>query len=152
MILSKDNDFAFYRNPESVKPVVQSTIDDQNDVVEDLMSAHSEGEALVYVEHINWINFTEFGQPKPIYINLIRHPIEKVVSGYYYQRHPAIFGYYLSQQPNLAVPDKEWFDTSFNDCVKQAKIKDCNFDSHNKYNGDWRRLAVHFCGNAKLCK
>ena len=150
--LAKKLDFAFYRNPESVMPNDISPEEDQQTLVEELMDAHSDGEAVVHVEHINWINFTQFEAPKPIYINLFRHPIDKVVSGYYYQRHPAIYSYYVRHNPKQKLHDRAWFDTSFDDCVRQAKLKECIFDSHNPFNGDWRRLGLHFCGNKRECK
>lgn len=42
--------------------------------------------ASAYVQHIFYTNFTEFDLPKPIYINMVRDPIERVISWYYYVR------------------------------------------------------------------
>ncbi|XP_017468034.1 PREDICTED: heparan sulfate 2-O-sulfotransferase hst-2-like, partial [Rhagoletis zephyria] len=144
--LSKENNFVPYRNSAAAQfhPNLVD-VENQRQTVEELIG---ENVALSYVEHMNWINFTEFGQPKPIYINLVRHPIEKVVSAYYYIRHPAVFAYYV--QNGHPMEDKAYFDTNFNDCVRE-KRKECTFDSHNPYNADWRRFAMHFCGNFEIC-
>ncbi|XP_037927254.1 heparan sulfate 2-O-sulfotransferase pipe-like [Teleopsis dalmanni] len=146
--LSIYNKFIPHRNaPYAIAPILQSP-EEQKLVAEEISEL---GAGVSYVEHINWINFTTFNLPKPIYINLARHPIDKVVSAYYYIRHPAVYGYYVKNN-NATLKEKEYFDISFNDCVKQSKIKECIFDSKNPYNADWRRFAMHFCGNAKICK
>ncbi|XP_067647744.1 heparan sulfate 2-O-sulfotransferase pipe isoform X7 [Eurosta solidaginis] len=144
--LSKQNDFGPYQNAPLKNAQILMDVDTQRTIVEEIMS---EDEPLSYVEHLNWINFTEFGHPKPIYINLIRHPIDRVISAYYYIRHPAVFAFYV--QNGRKMEPKEYFDTSFNDCIRQ-KRKECIFDSHTKYNGDWRRFAMHFCGNKNICE
>ena len=41
---------------------------------------------LSYVKHVNFLNFEEFGRKNPIYINMVRHPVERVISWYYYIR------------------------------------------------------------------
>lgn len=107
--------------------------------------------AMSYVEHFNWLNFSRYDLPKPIYINLVRHPIQKVISAYYYIRHPAVYGWYL-QRGNRKLEPKEYFDTSFNDCVKQAKIPDCQFEPNVRNFQDWRRFSLYFCGNDPVCE
>ena len=39
-----------------------------------------------YVKHLNFLNFEEFDRKNPIYINMVRHPVERVISWYYYIR------------------------------------------------------------------
>ncbi|EDW35294.1 GL20904 [Drosophila persimilis] len=109
-------------------------------------------EPSVYVEHANWVNFTVHDMPRPIYINLVRHPIEKVISAYYYLRHPKIVGQSVRRNPNKIVQDKTYYDMKFNDCVKQRISPHCVFDAHNRFNGDWRRFALKLCGNAQICE
>ena len=41
---------------------------------------------LSYVKHVNFLNFEEFGRKNPIYINMVRHPVERIISWYYYIR------------------------------------------------------------------
>ena len=41
---------------------------------------------LSYVKHLNFLNFEEFDKKNPIYINMVRHPVERVISWYYYIR------------------------------------------------------------------
>lgn len=41
-----------------------------------------------YVKHLNFLDFTEFNENQPIFINFVRDPVERVVSWYYYIRAP----------------------------------------------------------------
>ncbi|XP_051861297.1 heparan sulfate 2-O-sulfotransferase pipe isoform X6 [Drosophila albomicans] len=146
--LGRLHGFQTYRNeiPPVKKPL--KTFEEEAEEAADLMDLSDPG---AYVEHTNWINFTAHDLPKPIYINLVRHPIQKVMSAYYYQRHPVIYANSLLRNPNKPKQDKEYFDTSFNDCVRQRASPDCIFDPHSKYNSDWRRFALRLCGNQPVC-
>lgn len=39
-----------------------------------------------YVKHLNFLNFEEFNIINPIWVNMVRHPVERVVSWFYYTR------------------------------------------------------------------
>lgn len=148
--LGKHNNFANYENtPMATKPEVlsaQEELEFAEEFIETLQAPAA------YVEHANWINFTQFGLPKPIYINLIRHPIDKVISAYYYQRHPFVYYNSLQRNPFRREEKKDYFDISFNDCVKLKKFNDCDFSAENKFSRDWRKFAKHFCGNRNECR
>ncbi|XP_037827682.1 heparan sulfate 2-O-sulfotransferase pipe-like, partial [Lucilia sericata] len=108
-------------------------------------------EPMSYSEHTNWINFTQFDLPKPIYINLIRYPINRIMSAYYFKRRPDVYEFY-KKKFNRTDYDESYFKTSFNDCVKQAKREECKFEADSRYNADWRKAAIHFCGNKPVCR
>ena len=42
----------------------------------------------VYVKHLNFLDTREFGVPLPIYMNIVRHPVDRVYAWYYYIRAP----------------------------------------------------------------
>lgn len=140
--------YATYRN--EIPPTKKALMSFEEEAIfaEELMELEEPG---AYVEHTNWINFTAHELPRPIYINLVRHPIQKVMSAYYYQRHPVIYANSLLRNPNKPVQDKEYFDRSFNDCVRQRIAPYCVFDPHSPFNGDWRRFALRLCGNREVC-
>ncbi|CAH2212518.1 jg9021, partial [Pararge aegeria aegeria] len=49
-----------------------------------------------------------FGYPSPIYVNVVRDPVERVISWYYYIRAP---WYYVERKrafPDLPLPDPAW--------------------------------------------
>ena len=41
---------------------------------------------IAFMKHMNFIDFEDFNKTNPIYINMIRHPIDRVISWYYYIR------------------------------------------------------------------
>ena len=145
--LSKVNNFAAYTNSRKAYIRQLYTEEEEQEIAEELDSVD---EPMSYSEHTNWINFTKHELPKPIYINLVRHPIHKVMSAYYFIRKPEVYAFYVKNF-NRPLEKEEYFKTSFNDCVKQAERKDCIFDPHIEFNSDWRRFAMRFCGNRKEC-
>lgn len=146
--LSKVNRFAYHIRVRTVGSMID-TIEEQKELADEIFDY---GVPSAYTMHRNFINFTQLEMPKPIYFNLVRHPIEKVKSAYYYMRHPFIYSNSLLRNPNRKMHSFEFFDTSFNDCVRVGKIPDCIFDPHIEFNGDWRRFSMHFCGNYPICK
>ncbi|KAH8322063.1 hypothetical protein KR059_001426, partial [Drosophila kikkawai] len=146
--LGEENGFEAFRNIVRPAKTILHTEEDEQDLVDQLSQLPSPA---VYVEHCNWVNFTKHEYPTPIYINMVRDPIQKVISAYYYQRHPLVFAQTLMRNPKKKMETKKFFDTSFNECVKQRMAPYCVFDSHNPYNGDWRRLSLHLCGNSEIC-
>ncbi|XP_032598718.1 heparan sulfate 2-O-sulfotransferase pipe isoform X5 [Drosophila grimshawi] len=146
--LSNLNGFHTFRNqiPDVKKPLFD--FEEEVSFAEELQEIE---DPAAYVEHTNWINFTAHDMPRPIYINLVRHPIQKVISAYYYARHPMIYANSLLRNPNKPVDNKEFFDRSFNECVRKRIAPYCNFDAHLNYNKDWRRFTLHLCGNQKVC-
>lgn len=66
-----------------------------------------------YVKHINFINFEEFNYTNPIYINMVRDPIERVFSWYHYIR----------QSHYLLDYDKEKNETKLNTKMLPIQFK-----------------------------
>ena len=61
-----------------------------------LMNASEEMDGPVaYYKHMYFINFEDFGRPNPIYVNLVRDPIDRIISWYYYIRSAA----YVAETP-----------------------------------------------------
>jgi len=91
----------------------------------------------VYHGHFGYIDFSVFGvSPFPIYINLIRDPIERLVSYYYFLRYGDDFRPHVSRK-------RKGNRVSFDDCVKM-KGRDC--DPVNM----WIQIPF-FCGQSYFC-
>ncbi len=83
------------------------------------------GPPFSYAKHLNYLDFEEFLPGfRPIYVNLVRDPVERVVSWYYYVRAP---WYNLSwdRDRNRTIlsgrlPSVRSLKTSLDDCVKNG--------------------------------
>jgi len=62
----------------------------------------------VYVKHVCYVNFTQFDLPTPIYVNMVRDPVERVISWYYYVRAPWYFVERKRAFPDLPLPNPNW--------------------------------------------
>ena len=95
-ILSKQNGFISYSDSAEVKQQrgAENTFlnhEQRKSYVE--MLRDDDGETNIthnspycYIKHINFLNFEEFNYTNPIYVNMVRHPIERLISWYYYTR------------------------------------------------------------------
>lgn len=147
--LANINDFTAYSNDDAPDTTFDFDPEEEEEFLEEFFDLEG---YFSYSEHRSWINFNDYDLPRPIYMSLVRHPIEKVMSAYYLARHPYVFNRQLLESPDNNIPGKQYFDTSFNDCVAKDKQPFCRFYSKMLYNEDWRRMAVHFCGKKELCK
>ncbi|XP_030570710.1 heparan sulfate 2-O-sulfotransferase pipe-like isoform X2 [Drosophila novamexicana] len=106
-----------------------------------------------YTKHVAFLNFAAFGHPWPIYINLVRDPVERLVSWFYYARAP----WYLADRVNAfgsdyKIPTLEWLQKDFNRCILEHD-PECVYEQLDTGNlGDHRRQTLFFCGQqAELC-
>ncbi|KYN02775.1 Heparan sulfate 2-O-sulfotransferase pipe [Cyphomyrmex costatus] len=115
-----------------------------------MVSSYSEPS--VYVKHVCFTNFTEFHLPEPIYINIVRDPVERVISWYYYVRAP---WYYVERKqifPDLPLPDPNWLKKDFESCVLKGD-RECRYLQGEIHEGigDHRRQTLFFCGHSEKC-
>ena len=52
--------------------------------------------------------FPRFDMDMPIYVNLVRDPVERVISRYYYVRAPWYFVERKRAFPDLPLPNPNW--------------------------------------------
>ena len=117
-----------------------------------------------YVKHINFLDTTEFNQTMPTYINIVRHPVDRIISWYYYTRAPwylvndkkrtatngtgvdgvgSVDGVELSAEDERRklkerMPSMKMLKTSLADCVTN-EISECVYRKGNLF-----KLCNHF--------
>ncbi|XP_020709058.1 heparan sulfate 2-O-sulfotransferase pipe isoform X2 [Athalia rosae] len=147
--LSLSNGFSFNRDRvQRVETIRLAPIEQLQ--LASMVSGYSEPS--VYIKHVCFTNFTEFNLPEPIYVNLVRDPVERVISWYYYVRAP---WYYVERKqifPDLPLPDPNWLKKDFESCVLRGD-RECRYlegETHEGI-GDHRRQTLFFCGHSEKC-
>lgn len=93
--------------------------------------------------HVYFINFTQFGEAMPLYVNLVRDPVEKAVSRYFYH-HIGFSEEYDKLKPNMTRD--EWKRQYYERCVRERDPL-CEFVAGESYD-----LTIpYFCGHHPRC-
>lgn len=112
------------------------SISDQMRFVQNI-TAWSAFKPAFYHGHVAYLEFSRFGiDVRPVYINLIREPLERLVSYYYFVRNGDNFRPHLKRRK---AGDTETFD----ECVEKG-ASDCDPDNL------WMQIPF-FCGHAAEC-
>jgi len=106
----------------------------------------------VYIKHVCFSNFTKFGLPMPIYVNMVRDPVERVISWYYYVRAPWYFVERKRAFPDLPLPNPNWLRKDYETCVT-TNDPECRYLPAQRKDGfgDHRRQTMFFCGHSDDC-
>lgn len=106
----------------------------------------------VYIEHVNWLDFEKFDLPKPIYINLVRDPVERVISWYFYARGAYKNAIEYRKDPNKPTRSTHWYKKDFNKCVRSGD-PECQYVpfTTNDFTGNYKRQTLFFCGHHDDC-
>jgi len=103
----------------------------------------------VYVKHVCFVNFTKYGLPMPIYVNMVRDPIERVISWYYYVRAPWYFVERKRAFPDLPLPNPNWLRKDYETCVRRGD-NECRYTEGDERD-DFGQLTEFFCGQEDEC-
>uniref|UniRef100_A0A4W3HRG7 Uronyl 2-sulfotransferase n=1 Tax=Callorhinchus milii TaxID=7868 RepID=A0A4W3HRG7_CALMI len=97
----------------------------------------------LYTRHVHFLNFTRFGLQQPVYINLIRDPISRFVSNYFFRR----FGDWRSEQNHqIRTPGMK-------DEERYLDISDCILENHAECsNPRLFYIIPYFCGQHPKCR
>lgn len=149
-LLGKRHEFRARRDKPSPMETVMLTKTFENSVADEIME---KGEGTTYTKHVAFIDFGKLDLPWPIYINLVRHPVERLISWFYYVRAPWYIAERVRNFPGeYKVPSIKWLKKSFETCVLQHH-EECTFTQGEEHSlGDHRRQMLFFCGqNRELC-
>ncbi|EDV97963.1 GH14413 [Drosophila grimshawi] len=106
----------------------------------------------VYIARGNWMNFDEYQIEKPIYISLVRDPVDRIIHNFYEQRTTKKKAISRSIDANYPQQSNEWYKQSFNDCVRSGN-PECQYIKYSVVDRvpDFRRQSLFFCGNHVDC-
>ncbi|KAH8269943.1 hypothetical protein KR018_000119 [Drosophila ironensis] len=107
----------------------------------------------IYMVHANWMDFVNLGYiKKPIYVSLVRDPIDRMVVDYYKRRSWVKRMIYRKMYPGRREKPEKWYQQSFNECVRSGD-PECRFipQSVSDYVDDFKRQSLYFCGNEPTC-
>ena len=109
-------------------------------IVEYISDTISHNKPSSLVDHIYFLNTDEHGSHKnPIYINIVRDPLERIASWYYFIRSPQkILPEHRLQaflNPLKIKHDEkiQFLNTDFNECIRN-KLNECIFSTGNHNN------------------
>lgn len=149
--LSKRNGFEWHRDrPSRIETIVLGE-KDENELIDEIKSINGPA---TYSKHVAYVNFTKHGgaSDRPIYINLVRDPIERLVSWYYYIRAPWYFIERKLKFPQMRIPDPKWLQKSFDECVIDGDTECIYEQGVTGGLHDHRRQMLFFCGmDRKIC-
>ncbi|EDW69852.2 uncharacterized protein Dvir_GJ11897 [Drosophila virilis] len=116
------------------------------------VSELGQSSAFVYVEPVGYIDFRTYNFPQPIYVNMVRDPVEKIISWYYHKRTPwnALRMYKITGK----FQKRDFYTKSFEDCVLTGD-PECRYDyamGFQNDSGDHKRQSLFFCGHAPICE
>lgn len=147
--LGKLNGYVSERDNNKGGERIHMNFNQQEELIMDILFNE---EPYAYSQHFAFVNFTEHEVQKPIFINLVRDPIERVISWHYYIRAE---WYYNDLKAKLGakarpMPGKEFMEMSFETCVRTNDVH-CQFTQNQKTNpiGDHSRQTLFFCGQDK---
>ncbi|XP_028134157.1 heparan sulfate 2-O-sulfotransferase pipe [Diabrotica virgifera virgifera] len=143
------NNFGFHQDMVQRVETIRLSPEDQAILAALVSSYDPPG---VYIKHVCFTNVSSFGLPEPIYINLVRDPVERVISWYYYVRAP---WYYVERKiafPDIPLPDPKWLKKDFEECVLSGD-RECRYlrGEIREGIGDHRRQSMFFCGHHPDC-
>ncbi|XP_017840006.1 uncharacterized protein LOC108597898 [Drosophila busckii] len=142
--LGKVHDYEVEKDPQQGGIMTLLEPADESDWIDNIVNLE---DGTVFASHVNYLNFTKHAQPRPIYINMVRDPVERVISWYYFIRAPWVFvpGRRNSNRP---MPNPLWVNTEFDQCVLSGE-KACTYIEGSPLErvGDHRRQTLFFCGH-----
>ncbi|XP_037048481.1 heparan sulfate 2-O-sulfotransferase 1-like [Bradysia coprophila] len=151
--LSAKNNFHFHRDAVQRLETIRLAPDQQQELAEMITDLPTPS---VYVKHVCYTNFTE-SVTLPIFcsfrsFDIVRDPVERVISWYYYVRAP---WYYVERKeafPDLPLPDPRWLRKDFETCVLQGD-RECTNNEGETHEGigDHRRQNLFFRGHSHEC-
>jgi len=144
--LSHRNGFSFHKDKPQKAESIKLSLREQKRLVRlvDIFRPPS-----VYVKHVCYLNFTQFNYTQPLYLNMVRDPVERVISWYYYVRAPWYFVERKQAYPDLPLPSSKWLRKDYETCAASGD-RECQYLEGDE-RPDFAQQSEFFCGQHKKC-
>merc|ERR1719189_1426253 len=105
----------------------------------------------VFYKHTGFVDFRQFHSAMPIYINLVRDPIQRVHSYFYYRRSPSTLEYMHKTNPSANLPrsSEDFLVKNFHSCVNDRNPECVYIEGMRRF--DMAQLTEFFCGQKLYC-
>ncbi|KAB7503769.1 Heparan sulfate 2-O-sulfotransferase pipe [Armadillidium nasatum] len=80
---------------------------------------------------------------------MVRDPVERAISWYYYVRAPWYFVERKNAFPDIPLPSSSWLRKDYETCVRK-KDKECRYEE-GQVRPDFAQLTEFFCGQDHNC-
>jgi len=144
--LSIKNSFHYHKDKTQKVETIKLTYNEEKRLAKLVNSFQPSS---VYVKHVCYTNFTKFNLDMPIYVNMVRDPVERVISWYYYVRAPWYFVERKRAFPDLPLPNPNWLKKDYDTCVRRGD-KECRYQDGDERD-DFGQLTEFFCGQEDDC-
>ena len=106
----------------------------------------------IFVRHYSFIDFEKFGfEWRPDWFNVIRNPVEKVISYFYYRRAP----WKLKLEQNLfhdfTMPSEDFMNKDLTTCILDESDPECRFVDGEPIGLYGNHAIMQFCGHDPYC-
>ncbi|XP_018497330.1 uronyl 2-sulfotransferase [Galendromus occidentalis] len=136
--LSAKNNFT--HKSSSVYNMRILTSEQQNELAASVVESEA---PVTFDRHVHFVNFNSLGFDSPIFINMVRDPVERIISDYYYRRSVA-----RKHIDSYAVtPSKFWLEKSLEECIRRSD-DECQYMTGYLQVG---HMVPYFCGHHQKC-
>ncbi|XP_077996011.1 uronyl 2-sulfotransferase-like [Glandiceps talaboti] len=134
-LLSARNGFTAAGENKTPNVTIYLTLDQQSVLVQRISDL---SRPATFYRHTHFIDFTRFGYENPIYINIVRQPLSRLISDYYFRR----FGDEKKSKDNFKRTSMLY--QTFDECVLRNRVE-CKGDSI-------FYIIPYFCGQDSRCR
>lgn len=139
--LSVLNNYYSLTPQQRIQPVIDE--EQQKTLLENLFSL-SEKVPVAYTRHLYYFNTTRLGFPRAAWVAIVRHPVERLISQFYYARIPS--RYLENKLLQGRMPSAEFMNMTLDTCVPQRDPR-CWYRE-----GSRQMLQLSFfCGQDSYC-
>ena len=164
--LSETNNFVITSHSTHADQSIENFTDDfmMNQNLAELISKSRK--ATVWNRHYNHLDAEEHGLPPFLHFNMVRHPVDRIISDFYYRRSGAYVVERRLQYPDEPWPDPEFLRKDFASCVLNGD-PECQWLEGSGHSGEevngfsdsdlffyqvgHKRQMSQFCGQEAWC-